>query len=91
MISTPRRFQFSLGRMLACISALCLAAAGFANGLAEARGSKSGIPLLIGWMVAWLMVGAGVGFLFSNRVVVAFLGAAAVFALLVVFGFLLTR
>ena len=35
----PRRFQFSLGRLLACISALCLAAA------------------------AWLMVGAGIGFL----------------------------
>ncbi|HJT36145.1 MAG TPA: hypothetical protein VJ783_29255 [Pirellulales bacterium] len=77
--------------MLACISALCLSAAAFANGLAEARESKSGVPLFIGWMVAWLMVGAGVGFLFSNRVVVAFLGAVAVFALLVVFGFLLTR
>lgn len=91
MISTPRRFQFSLARMLACISALCVAAAAFANGLAKARESKSGVPLFIGWMVAWLMVGAGLGFVFSNRVIVAFLGVAAVFALLVVFSFLLTR
>jgi hypothetical protein len=86
----PRRFQFSLGRLLACISALCLAVAAFTNGIAEARESKSGVPMLIGWMVAWLMVGAGIGFLVNNRVVVAFLGATAAFALLVVLGFLIT-
>ena len=87
----PRRFQFSLGRLLGCISALCLAAASFTNGLAEARESKSGIPLFIGWMVGWLMVGAAIGFLASNRVAVAFLGATATFAFLVVLGFILTR
>lgn len=87
-----RPFQVSLGRLLACTSALCLAAAAYANGLAEARESKSGVPMFIGWMVAWMMVGAGIGFLVNNRrVVVAFFGPAAAFALLGVLGFLLTR
>jgi hypothetical protein len=86
-----RRFQFSLNRLLASISAFGLAATAFANGLTEARESKSGIPVLIGWMLSWLMAGAGIGFLINNRVVVAFLEAAAVFTLLSVIGCLLAR
>jgi hypothetical protein len=87
-----RRFQFSLGRLLAFISALCLAAPAYANGLAVARESKTGVPMFVGWMVAWMMARAGIGFLANNRrVIVAFVGPAAAFALLGVLGFLLTR
>ena len=82
------RFQFSLGRLLACISTLCLAAAAWAYGFAALREANF-VPFFIGWMVAWLMLGAGIGFLVANRVVVAFLGATAAFLLLVVLGFLL--
>lgn len=57
----------------------------------QARESKSGVPMFIGWMVAWLMVGVGVGVLVNNKRVVAFLSATAAFALLVVVGFLLAR
>lgn len=50
----PRRFQFSLGRLLASATAFCLAAAAFVNGLAAARHSMNAWPLLIGWMVGEL-------------------------------------
>lgn len=55
-----RRFQFSLGRLLGCVSALCLAAAAFTHGLAQAQQAKNGWPFLIGWMVGWSMVGIGI-------------------------------
>lgn len=91
-LSTTRRFQFSLIRLLACTSALCIAAASFTNGFALAIMAKSGFPMLIGWMVGWLMMGAGIGFLLGNRrVVVAFFGAIAAFALICVLGFVFTR
>lgn len=87
-----RRFQFSLGRLLACVSALCVAAASFTDGLVLAIKSKSGVPMFIGWVVGWCMVGAAIGFLAGNRrVVVAFLGALVSVSVLCVFGFLLTR
>ena len=89
------RYQFSLGGLLACISALCIAGAAWTNGLALARESKSGVPMFIGLMMAWLMVGAAIGFLSGKRVpqvlaacVLAILGATAGFALLVVLSFL---
>lgn len=83
------RFQFSLGRLLACISAIGIAGAAWTNGFAKALDSKSDIPMFIGWMAAWLMLGAAMGFLAGNkRVVVSFLGAIAAFALLVVVGLL---
>jgi hypothetical protein len=61
-IITPmtRRFQFSLERLLASISAFCLAAAAFTNGIEQARQLKDPWPLLIGWMVGWTMVGLGI-------------------------------
>src|SRR5215469_18660577 len=73
----PRRFQFSLGRLLASISALCLAAAAFTNGLAQAQQLKNGWPLLIGWMVGWILVGVGISFLVNNRFVAALKSALA--------------
>ena len=56
----PRRFQFSLSRLLASVSAFCLAAAAFKNGFDEMLKLKNPWPLFIGWMVGWTMFGLGI-------------------------------
>ncbi|HVX15162.1 MAG TPA: hypothetical protein VHC22_28475 [Pirellulales bacterium] len=84
-----RRFQFSLGRVLACIAILSFAVAACANILAAAAESGHGIPFLMACIATCMMAGAGIGFLVSNRAVLTFLGAAAAFASLSVLGFFL--
>jgi len=87
-----RRFQFSLRRLLASILAFCLAGGALKNGFDQTLQLMNPWPLVIGWMVGWPMVGVGIGILAANRrVVVAFVGAGAAYALLCAIGFLLVR
>jgi hypothetical protein len=55
--------QFSVRRLLAFISSFCLAAAVFASGMTAGRRLNSEVPFLIGSVAAYLIFGAGVGFL----------------------------
>jgi hypothetical protein len=57
-----RRFQFSLRRLLASVSAFCLAAAALTNGVAALREAKIA-PFFVGWFVGWTMFGLGIWFL----------------------------
>lgn len=55
----PRRFQFSLGRLLASVSAFCVAGGALANGMAALRSGKFA-SFAIAWYVGWSMVGIGI-------------------------------
>ena len=56
------RFQFSLGRLFASVSAFCLAAAACTNGLAALRQAKVAL-FFVAWFVGWTMFGLGIWFL----------------------------
>jgi hypothetical protein len=52
----PRRFQFSLGRLPASLSAFYVAGAALANGMAALRAAKV-VPFVIAWFAGWSMFG----------------------------------
>jgi hypothetical protein len=55
----PRRFQFSLRRLLASLSAFCVAGAALANGMAALRAADV-VPFAIALFVGWSMFGLGI-------------------------------
>jgi hypothetical protein len=59
------RIQFSLRRLLASVSAFCVAAAALTHGIAALQQAKVAI-FFIAWFVGWTMFGLGI-WLFVNR------------------------
>ena len=72
-----RWFQFSLGRLFACVAVFCWAALVLSAGDAEARGGKCANPRVLGFMAAWVISGAGFGLLAKDQAVGVFLGIVA--------------
>lgn len=62
-----RRFQFSLGRLMVAVSAACLGALLFADGLAES--DYVGPHLLASIFANWLIGGAIIGLLVSEKAI----------------------
>src|SRR5690242_7315920 len=60
--------QFGLRRFLAVMSSLCLAAAVFASGINVGRRLNSEVPFFIGSVAAYLIFGAGIGFLLIGSI-----------------------
>ena len=60
MLNDRRRFQFSLIRLFACMTAFCVAAAAIVNGIVVGAREERFALFAAGWLVAWSMLGVAV-------------------------------